>query len=94
MASLRRPERDAGILLLVSLFERKVIMLPDKGLGSKLTGETMQSVIASMTPFLKRNDVYRAFEAGLEQLSRILGTAVQGTGKNELPDEIIEEKGV
>jgi uncharacterized membrane protein len=54
----------------------------------------MHSVIASMTPFLKRNEVYRAFEAGLERLSRVLGTAVQGTGKNELPDEIIEEKGV
>jgi putative membrane protein len=83
-----------GILLLVSLFERKVVILPDKGLGKQLTGEAMHGVITSMTPFLKRNDVYRAFEAGLEQLTRVLGTAVQGTGENELPDEIIEEKGV
>ena len=83
-----------GILLLVSLFERKVVILPDKGLGTQLTHETMQTVIASMTPFLKKNEVYRAFEAGLERLSHILGATAQGTGENELPDEIIEEKGV
>jgi putative membrane protein len=83
-----------GILLLVSLFERKVVILPDKGLGSQLTGEAMQRVIASMTPYLKLNEVNQAFEAGLERLSHVLGTAAQGSGENELPDEIIEEKGV
>jgi len=82
----------SGILLLVSLFERKVIVLPDKGLGSQLTEKTMQIVINTMIPFLKRNEVYQAFKAGLERLSQILGTAAPGTGgKNELPDEIIEE---
>lgn len=83
-----------GILFLVSLFERKVVILPDKGLDNQLTEKTMQGVIATMTPFLKRNEIRRAFEAGLEKLSHILGTTVPGTGGNELPDEIIEEKGV
>ena len=83
-----------GILLLVSLFERKVVILPDKGLDNQLTGEAMQRVISSMIPFLKQSEVYRAFESGLEQLTRVLGTIEQGTGENELPDEIIEEKGV
>ena len=86
--------KRTGILVLVSLFERKVVILPDKGLSDQLPKDAMQSIITAMTPFLKRNEISRAFEAGLEQLSYTLGTNVQGTGENELSDEIIEEKGV
>jgi len=84
----------SGILFLVSLFERKVVILPDKGLNSQLTEETMQSIITSMTPFLKRKEIYKAFEAGMERLSGLLKSEASGTGENELPDEIIEEKGI
>jgi putative membrane protein len=83
-----------GILLMLSLFERKVVILPDKGLDNHLSLEAMQRIIASMTPFLKRKQINRAFTIGLEELSQVLGTAVKGSGKDELPDEIIEEKGV
>jgi len=83
-----------GILVLVSLFERKVVILPDLGLRDKLTRDAMQSMIAAMTLFLKRSQISQAFEAGLEQLSQTLGTNVHGTTENELSDEIIEEKGV
>jgi putative membrane protein len=86
-----------GILLLVSLFERKVVLLPDRGLRNKLTGDTMRDVIERMTPPLSRNEVARALEAGLERLSQVLETSAQGrpagSGKNELPNAIIEEKG-
>ena len=80
-----------GILLLVSLFERKVVILPDKGLINNLTDETMHDVIAAMIPSLKQKDVYRAFKAGLKHLVKVLGTVAQGPTENELPDEIIEE---
>jgi putative membrane protein len=86
--------RRTGILMLVSLFEREVVILPDKGLTNQLTENILQSVIVAMTPFLKRNDISQAFETGLEKLSRILGTATPGSDENELPDAIIEEKGV
>jgi putative membrane protein len=83
-----------GILLLVSLFERRIIVLPDKGLNNQLSKDAMDSVISAMTPFLKRREISQSFETGLEQLSSILKTVVPGAGENELPDEIIEEKGV
>ena len=86
--------KRTGLLLLVSLFERKVVLLPDKGLHSQLTEAAMQNVIAAMTPSLKHKKLCQAFEAGLERLSDILKTTVPGTGENELPNEIIEEKGV
>ena len=87
-------KKRTGILLLVSLFERRVIILPDKGLDDQLKENDKQSVITAMTPFLKRKEINRAFEAGLERLSLILGTTGPGGVDNELPDEIIEEKGV
>ncbi len=86
--------KRTGILVLVSLFERKVVILPDKGLSDQLPKDAMQSIITAMTMFLKRNEISGAFEAGLEQLSRTLGTNVSGKNENELSDEIIEEKGV
>ncbi|MBN2030276.1 TPM domain-containing protein [bacterium] len=83
-----------GILMLVSLFERRIVILPDRGLENQLKEEDIQSVIAAMTPFLKRKEIGKAFENGLERLSRILGTAGPEGGENELPDDLIEEKGV
>ncbi len=86
--------KRTGILVLVSLFERKVVILPDKGLSDQLPGDAVQNMIAAMTQFLKRSEISRAFQAGLEQLSHVQGTGVQGTERNELSDEIIQEKGV
>ncbi len=86
--------KRTGILILVSLFERKVVILPDKGLQDQLREKVMQSIIAAMTVFLKRGEVREAYEAGLEELVRSPGTDVTGISENELSDEIIEEKGV
>ncbi len=83
-----------GILLLVSLFERKVVVLPDKGLAGQFKENDTQGIITAMTPFLKRKEIRKAFEAGVERLSQIIGTQGPSADKNELPDDIIEEKGV
>lgn len=85
-----------GVLLLVSLFERRIILLPDSGLKDRLNGDTLQDIIARMTPSLAQGEIARALEEGLERLSGILSAAVPGGqgGGNELPDVIIEEEGV
>ena len=86
--------RRTGILLLVSLFERQVILLPDTGLNKRLSRKAMQKIIAQMTPILASGQVTRALEQGLLRLEEILiVTATGESGKNELPEEIIEEKG-
>lgn len=83
-----------GVLLLVSLFERRVVLLPDKGLAPRLAHDTMHGIIVRMIPLLAKNDVRPAFETGLEGLSKALeSNKPAGSGKNELADQIIEEKG-
>ena len=87
-------ERSA-ILLMVSMFERQVILLPDKGTGSRLTIEVMNEIIAPMYRPLKQREVKLAMETGLEQLTRALEASASGrTVKDVLSNEIIEEEGV
>jgi len=91
-------QRRTGILLLVSLFERQVILLPDTGLNKRLNQKAMQKIIAQMTPSLASGQVTDALENGLLKLMGILAPKKRGktrkSGKNELREEIIEEKGV
>ena len=86
--------RRTGVLMLISLFERQVILLPDTGLNDRLNADTMQNIIVKMTSFLKRNETNQALEAGLERLSGILETGAQESGENELSNEIIEKNGI
>ncbi|MBF8276307.1 MAG: hypothetical protein HW390_1380 [Candidatus Brocadiaceae bacterium] len=83
--------RRTGILVLVSLFERRVIVLPDTGLSERLSQDAIQEVIARITKPLASGQIANAFGEGLNRLESLL--AVTATGRpveNELPDGIIE----
>jgi putative membrane protein len=83
-----------GILLLVSLFERQVVMLPDTGLSKRLDREASQGIITLMTSLLASGQVSMAFEAGMAGLEEVLGaTAHAAEVGNELPNAIVERKG-
>jgi putative membrane protein len=87
-------KRRTGILLLISRFERQVILLPDTGIKGRLNEADQQAIIAGMIPMLRRNQVAQALETGVEKLMERLGKGATGSYDNELSDEIIEEKGV
>jgi putative membrane protein len=83
------------MLLLVSLFERQVVILPDIGLVKRLSKDEMQRTIAQMTPILASGEVVLALEHGLRNLEEILLVSAPGrSSENELPDVVIEEKGL
>ncbi len=87
-----------GVLLLVSLFERQVVVLPDRGLGERLTSDAINEIITSMRSHLMQGQIMEALEASLAQMTQLLEpTAPSGykdMDDNELPDEIIEEQGI
>jgi putative membrane protein len=88
-------QKRTGVLLLVSLFERQVVVLPDTGLSKSLTQDAMQKIIERMTPSLAVGRTTHALEEGLKRLEDILtSTKHRKSKKNELSDEIIEEKGI
>ena len=88
-------EGRKGILLLVSQFERQVVILPDTGVRKWLSADVMEKIISGMTPHLRQNKVRNAMETGLDELVTALSPPVaEGPDKNELSNKIIEEDGV
>jgi len=88
-------EARRGILLLVSEFERQVVILPDTGVRKWLTTDVMEKIISVMTPHLRQNEIKKAMETGLDGLVTALSPPIaEGPDKNELSNSIIEEDGV
>ena len=84
----------AGVLLLVSMFEQQVVLLPDTGLRKRLGREAQQAIVDTMTAFLATGTVSGALEKGLRELEqRLAATATGASLESELPNTIIEEKG-
>ncbi len=81
-------ERKA-VLLLVSLFERRIVVMPDAGLIQKINQDAADKIIGHMRIYLKAGQTSRALDAGLKKLEEILS---QPESSHELPN-IIEEKG-
>ncbi len=89
--------KRTGVLLFVSLFERRVFILPDKFLCSMLGHDETKKIMKPMLVSLRHHELRKAFEEGLNELTGILQNSSRqvpdGHGENELPDEIIEEEG-
>lgn len=84
-----------GVLIFVSLFERRIEILPDTGLRGRISEADWQSVIASMTPQLAAGRPFHALQEGLSALEALLVARgfQRDDGPNELPDRPIEERG-
>jgi putative membrane protein len=88
-------EARKGILLLVSEFERQVVILPDTGVRKWLSADVMKKIISGMTPYLRQNEIKNAMETGLDELVTALSPPVaKEPDINGLSNEIIEEDGV
>ena len=87
------PSRTA-ILMLVSLLERRVVILADSGLRAHVSAAEWDAVIAGMTPKLRNGEVAAAVLAGLDAIGALLAgkTFAHGAG-NAFPDKPIEEQG-
>ncbi len=87
-----------GVLLLISFFERRVIILPDTGLLNHLHRKAIQEIIAEMKPALKKNDINAAIETGLNSLTHLLAASqsqrAAKSDKNDLANDLIVEKGL
>ena len=85
-------DRNA-VLILVSLFERQVVIFPDRGVASLLATRELGRVIAAMAPLLRERRACDALCLGVEEIGRML-PAVNGHVDDRgprLPDAVIEE---
>jgi putative membrane protein len=83
-----------GVLLLASMFEQQVVLLPDTGLDKRLSREAMQDIVARMTTALGAGQVANALEKGLQGLEERLAASAAGEAReDELPNAVVEEQG-
>ena len=92
---LDRTRRRVGILLLVSLFERKVVILADEGFDGHIDAHDWATLTGRITYLLRHSTTAIALRAGLEAMEAMLlerGFACLQTA-NELPDALLEPEG-
>jgi len=84
-----------GILILISIFEKKVVILPDRGISDHVSNVDIQRIITLMKAPLGRNEFRRSMEIAVDELIMIIEplTADDTTG-DELSNRIIEERGL
>jgi putative membrane protein len=89
------PARTA-VLIVVSLFERAVVVHADRGFTDRVATSEWEAVVAPMTVALRSGDRAGAWQAGLAALQSLLvrrGFVSAGAGAGGLPDRPIEERG-
>lgn len=85
-----------GVLILVSLFERRIEIVADAGFREGVAEGRWQQVTARMTRPLKAGALREALEEGLRGVEELLlGCGFWGSGSepDELPNAPIEEEG-
>ena len=94
-SGLTRTRRRDGILVLVSLFEREVVVLADTGLQDRLGPAALAPVIAAITARLARGELRDALLDGLARLEEALvalGCRPQAGDTSELSDAVIQRR--
>jgi len=84
-----------AVLILVSLFERRIEILADTGLDGVVTAAEWQTIVDAMTPHMRERRPFHALHSALTAVDAVLaakGLRVQPGERNELPDRTIEER--
>jgi putative membrane protein len=91
---LDRTRRRVGILLLVSLFERAVVILADEGFDGRIDAHDWKALTARITLLLRHSTTAVALRAGLEAMeAMLLERGFSGSRTiDELPDTVLEMK--
>jgi putative membrane protein len=91
---ISRTRDRTGVLLMVSLLERHVYVLPDEGVRSRVSPEQWNEVVRAVIEKLKVKDIAGGFCAGIERCGAILAEICPvrpGDNPDELPDRLVEE---
>jgi putative membrane protein len=87
---LDRTRRRVGILLLVSLFERKVVILADEGFDGRIDAHDWEVLTGRITLLLRHRTTAIALRAGLEAMEAML--LERGFSGSETVNELPEPK--
>jgi uncharacterized membrane protein len=87
---LFRTRERHGVLLLASLYERRLVLLADARVRATLGPDELACPVSAALPFLSRGLVAEGMEIALGELeARLLARGFSGGGGDELGDEVI-----
>jgi len=89
---VHRTRERTGILILISLFERRVQLLADEGISAKVPQETWDEVVHTITAGLHNGTPCEALCASITRCAEILEEHFprRHDDRNELPDLVID----
>jgi putative membrane protein len=90
--SLSRTRQRTGVLLMVSLLEHRVCVLPDVGIGTGLMPAQWNEVVDAVVAKLKRNDIAGGVCSGIERCGVLLADvcpALPGDNPDELSNRLV-----
>jgi len=91
--SLSRTRKRTGVLLMVSLLERHVVVLPDHGIEGVSPAQWAE-IVEAVVMYLRKDDVAGGFCAGIERCGALLTRAcpaVPGDNPDELSNRLLQE---
>jgi len=85
---LYQTRHATGVLLFLSLLERRVELLADKGIDERVPAGSWDGVVADLTSALRRGDVVNGTVVAVERIGTILAAHAppRDDDTNELPD--------
>jgi putative membrane protein len=88
--------RRTAVLVLVSLFERRIEILADEGLRARVTGAEWEAIVAQMAPRLREGRASHALQESLAAIDALLaskGFRAEAGDVDDLPNQPIQERG-
>jgi putative membrane protein len=81
----------SGVLIFVSLFEHKVVILGDSGIYSKVKEEEWAPIAKDLSHYIKEGDITSGLCETIQKLTRLLvayGFKIEGRNEDELTNKI------
>lgn len=88
---IHRTQEGTGVLIFVSVMEKKAVVLADEGISSKLPPETWNRILAPLGESLRRGQWGEGFVKAIENCGEHLKTHFPITGRvhNELKNHLV-----
>ena len=91
---LHETRDKTGVMILLSLLEKRVQLLADRGIHDKVSPEEWRRLVDQIARGMKKGQNCEAFCGAIEACGRLLALHFpkKGDDTNELPDEMVVEK--
>lgn len=90
-SKIQQTKDHTGILIFISLLEREVVVIADKGISDKLSQETWKEVVDLILLGMKEKKAAQGLIKGIQRCGIVLSQhfPIQPHDKNELPNKLI-----